>query len=215
MNLTECKDCGNGFVIAGLRERLRSVAEKISMNAFERTKIVENKAELNYQEISYDRRGFFRTLKHLTVQGAMGFFNDTRREKNTLSYADKAVPLRRELLNSSFSALPEGMRKRVLQHYYYEVKVDETCNDCFACVGMCPTGALKSDQEEPDTMLFFNSSLCGGCGVCESFCRSSSIGLTRGFSGPHPFRFSSAKEPFSVKETSKPAKECMLERSCY
>jgi ferredoxin len=207
MNLPECKDCRNGFIVAVLRERLRSVAEKTSVNAFENIKLVEEKADLDYQEISCDRRGFFRALKNLTAREAMGFFDNTKGEEHTLSYSDKAVPLRRELLNSSLSALSEGKRKRVLEHYYFDVIVDEMCNNCFACVGMCPTGALKRAEEEPDTMLFFNSSLCTGCGLCESFCMKDAIHLKKGFSGVLPFRFNST-QGVSPRVDSETCKGC-------
>ncbi|NIN01715.1 MAG: hypothetical protein GTO24_27540 [candidate division Zixibacteria bacterium] len=207
MNLTECNDCGNGFIVAFLRERLRSVAEKTSVNASENIKLVEEKADLDYQEISCDRRGFFRELKNLTAREAMGFFDNTKGGQHTLSYSDKAVPLRRELLNSSLSALSEDMRKRVLEHYYFDATVDETCNYCFACVGMCPTGALKSAEEGPDTMLFFNSSLCTGCGLCESFCMKDAIHLKKGFSGVLPFRFNST-QGVSPRVDSEACKGC-------
>jgi len=207
MNLTECKDCRNGFIVAALRERLRSVAEKASVNAFEKIKLVEEKADLEYHGVSYNRREFFRALKNLTARETMGFFDNTKGGEKTLSYSDKAVPLRRELLNSSLSALSEGKRKRVLELYYFDATVDETCNNCFACVGMCPTGALKSHQEEPDTMLFFNSSLCTGCGLCESFCMKDAIHLKKGFSGVLPFRFNST-QGVSPRVDSEACKGC-------
>lgn len=194
MNLTECKDCRNGFIVAVLRERLRSVAEKISVNALENINLVEEKADLDYEDISCDRRGFFRALKNLTAREAMVFFDNTKGEEHTLSYSDKALPHRMELLNRSSSVLPDRVRKRVLKNYYYDITVDEICNDCFACVGVCPTGALKSAEDEFDATLFFNSSLCTGCGLCESFCRDNVIRVKKGFSGVLPFRFNSTKE---------------------
>jgi ferredoxin len=193
MNLTGCNGCSNGFIIDVLRERLRSVARKTSMNVFEKLRIVENKAHVNYEDISCDRRGFFKALKNRTVQKALGLLDNTKTEENTLSYSDKALPYRRELLNHSFPVLPQDKKKGVLEHYYYDIKVDETCNNCFACVGMCPTGALKGTEEEPDTVLFFNSSLCTGCGLCESFCMKDAIHLKKGFSGVLPFRFNSTQ----------------------
>ncbi len=66
---------------------------------------------------------------------------------------------------------------------------------------MCPTGALKSAEEEPDTMLFFNSSLCTGCGLCESFCRNNTIRMKKGFSGVLPFQFKDSKGASRKEET--------------
>lgn len=207
INLTGCKDCSNGFIIDVLRERLRSIARKTSMNVFEKLRIVENKADLNYADITWERRGFFKAMKNLTVREARVLFEDFHRGECGLSYSDKALPHRRELLNCSLSDLSEGKRKRVLEHYYFDVIVDETCNDCFACVGMCPTGALKSAEEEPDTMLFFNSSLCTGCGLCESFCMKDAIHLKKGFSRVLPFRFNST-QGVSPRVDSETCKGC-------
>jgi ferredoxin len=193
MNLTGCKDCRDGFIVDVLRERLRSVARKTSMNVFEKLRIIENRADLHYEDISCDRRGFFKAMKNRAVRKALGLLDSTKTEGNTLSYSDKALPHRRDLLNRSLSVLPGDMKKGVLEHYYYEVEVDETCNDCFACVGVCPTGALMSAEDEPDATLFFNSALCSGCGLCGSFCRNNTVRMRKGFSGVLPFQFKGAK----------------------
>jgi Pyruvate/2-oxoacid:ferredoxin oxidoreductase delta subunit len=164
------------------------------MNVFEKLRIIENRADLHYEDVSCDRRGFFKAMKNRAVRKALGLLDNTKRNEHKLSYSDKALPHRRELLNRSFSVLPGDMRKGVLEHYYYDIEVDETCNDCFACVGVCPTGALKSAEDESDATLFFNSSFCSGCGLCGSFCRSESIRPLRGFSGLLVFQFKDANE---------------------
>ncbi len=194
MNLTGCKDCRNGFIVDVLRERLRSVARKTSWNVFEELIIIENRTDLQYEDASCDRRGFFKAMKNRTVRKALGLFDNTKRNDHTLLYSDKALPHRRELLNRSLSVLPGDMRKGVLEHYYYDIEVDETCNDCFAFVGVCPTGALKGTEDGSDATLSFNSSLCTGCGLCGSFCRNNTVRMKKGFSGALPFQFKDTKE---------------------
>lgn len=189
INLTECKDCKNGFVVGAIQERLSNIEENTSINVFDTIKVVKNEADLDYQAVSYDRRGFFRALKGLTVQGAVGFLDRTNGERTVQPYSRKVLPIRRELLNRSFSVLPGDMRERVLESYYYDIEVDEICNQCFACVGMCPTGAFKITNHTSDKMPFFNSALCSGCGLCEGFCRSHSISLKKGFFRGQPFEF--------------------------
>jgi hypothetical protein len=132
INLTGCNGCSNGFIVDVLCERLRSVARKTSMNVFDKLRTVENGPDLKYADISCDRRGFFKAMKSRTVRKALGLLDNTKREDHTLSFSDKALPHRRELLNRSFSVLPDRVRKRVLKHYYYEITVDEICNNCFA-----------------------------------------------------------------------------------
>jgi Pyruvate/2-oxoacid:ferredoxin oxidoreductase delta subunit len=83
----------------------------------------------------------------------------------------------------------DGKRDDLLHAYYYTLGIEDSCNNCFACVGMCPTGALKIDRQESGAVLAFNASFCGGCGLCEAFCRNSSASVRSGFSGDSPFDF--------------------------
>jgi ferredoxin len=173
---------------------LRNIKENTSTKLGEMIDVVENRSDLDYQEVSYDRRGFFNALKSLTVQGAAGFLEKVDREQTVQSYSTKALPLRRELLNRSFSFSPEGIRKEVLRSYYFDVTVDGICDHCSACVGVCPTGALKIGQNGSDRAPYFSTALCSGCGLCERFCRTHSISLQKGFSGDRPFGFDIAKK---------------------
>jgi ferredoxin len=74
---------------------------------------------------------------------------------------------------------------------YYTINLNEDCNNCFACVGMCPSGALKISRDDADTVssLSFNTSLCNGCGLCRDFCFNNALNMKQGFSGANPFDF--------------------------
>lgn len=66
-------------------------------------------------------------------------------------------------------ALPEGSPFGAV-----EVRVDG-CTLCLACVGACPTGALKDDPDQP--MLRFAESACVQCGLCRATCPEKVISL--------------------------------------
>ncbi len=55
-----------------------------------------------------------------------------------------------------------------------EVRVDG-CTICLACVGVCPTGALKDNPDKPQ--LSFREAACVQCGLCKVTCPESVIGL--------------------------------------
>ncbi|MDA8213763.1 MAG: hypothetical protein M0Z64_00630 [Nitrospiraceae bacterium] len=193
INLTGCADCRNGFIVDNLKKRMESIAEKTSLDVFEKINLVEDRLELCYQDISLDRRGFFKAIKNLTFLQAANLFENIIPDDNTRSYSAKKVTVRRDLLNRTLRLLPEWNYTQVLDAYYYNFRIDQGCNNCFACVGMCPTGGLKISAKEAGPELTFNSSLCSGCGLCEGFCMNNAILIERGFRGHNPFEFCSVK----------------------
>jgi ferredoxin len=194
IDLLGCADCRNSFIIAVLEKRIRDVEAKTSIGAVDKVRLIKNKTDLDFQEVSDDRRSFFKALKNFTLMQAAGLFGDEDNGEEMRAYSAKKLPFKRELLNGTLKVLPEETRKALLKNYYYTVDATDTCNNCFACIGMCPTGALKIESKCDDRELFFSTSLCNGCGLCESFCMSSSVAIERGFSGDNPFEFISAKK---------------------
>lgn len=192
INLTGCADCRNGFIVDDLKKRMESIAEKTSLDVFEKISLVEDRLELCYQDISLDRRGFFKAIKNLTFLQAANLLESSTTADNTRSYSTKRVAVRRNLLNRMLGNLPEHNYTEVIDAYYHSFRIDEGCNNCFACVGMCPAGALKIGTKEAGPELTFNSSMCSGCRLCEDFCINNAVLIERGFGG-NPFEFDSVK----------------------
>ena len=193
IDMTGCADCKNSFIADALQKRIVAIETKTSLKISEKIKPVKVGNELRFQSISYDRRDFFRALKNATFIQAAGLFDNEDDMEHTQSYSAKKLPFKRELLNRAVKTLPDEIQKQLLKNYYYDVNVTETCNNCFACIGMCPTGALKIENKDDDKELFFGSSLCNGCGLCRDFCMACSVNIEKGFSGDNPFEFNSAK----------------------
>jgi ferredoxin len=56
------------------------------------------------------------------------------------------------------------------------VQIDtENCTLCLACVGACPTGALKDNPDKPQ--LSFAENSCVQCGLCKNTCPEKVISL--------------------------------------
>ena len=51
----------------------------------------------------------------------------------------------------------------------------EGCTVCLACVGACPTGALKDNPDRPQ--LRFQENACVQCGLCKATCPEKVISL--------------------------------------
>lgn len=194
INLTQCGDCRNGFIMDVFKKRLNAVSAKTSINIYEKIMPVEATTDLHYQDISYDRRRFFRAVKNFTIQKAVGLLDDTTRNECVSAYSVKKLPPKNEVLNKMLPVVTDEIYRDLIRNYYYNISANESCNDCFACVGMCPTGALKILTKESPPELSFNTSLCIGCGLCEDFCINNAICIEQGFSGLSPFEFYSVKE---------------------
>lgn len=198
IDLSGCADCGNGFIIAALEKRIRAVEEKTALGAADKVRLIRNKKDLDFQEVSYGRRGFFKAVKNFTVVKAAGLFDAEDHGGETQAYSAKILPFKRELLNRALKISPDDTRKALLKNYYYTVEATDMCNDCFACIGMCPTGALKIDSKGDDRRLSFSAALCNGCGLCEEFCPNRSVAVKNGFPGDNPFEFNPVKKGLSA-----------------
>lgn len=174
INLTGCSDCKNGFIIGILKKRINTIRKNTSINIEDKIVLIENQSELKYDDILYDRREFFRVLRNRTFTQAAELFENKVPDYITEGYSIKRLPLRRELLNRLHGYFSESSRKK-LNAYYFEAYINEKCNSCFACVSMCPTGALKTNTNGLYPKLIFDSMFCSGCGLCEGFCMSDAI----------------------------------------
>jgi ferredoxin len=102
-------------------------------------------------------------------------------------------------------SLPEGAP-------FGAVEVDvEGCTLCLACVGACPTGALKDNEDKPQ--LSFVEEACVQCGLCRNTCPEKVISLVPRLSfleaactnqvvkEEEPFECIRCSKPFGTKST--------------
>ena len=86
------------------------------------------------------------------------------------------------------------------------VQVDvEGCTVCLACVGACPTGALKDNPDKPQ--LNFREDACIQCGLCKATCPEKVISLVPRLSFASESRDHQVvkeEEPFLCIRCSKP-----------
>jgi ferredoxin len=193
LNLTGCAECKNGFTLPVLKQRIKDIGEKTPLDVTDRVTLVEERSALRYGDVSYDRRGFFSALRSASLSGASAVIEGLADRKPSMSFSRKTLPVKRMLLNSVLSTGDgAALRESLLRHYFHDLSVDGSCNFCFACVGVCPSGAIMIDRERPGDGVMFNASLCSGCALCEGFCMSGSIAVRKGFQGADPFEFRTA-----------------------
>jgi ferredoxin len=181
MNLTQCAGCRNGYVVNSIKDRLERVAANMGVEVTEKIRLVEDVTQLQYRDVTYNRRDFFKAFRSLTSEGAQKFLFDDASDQKRQAYSAKTLPPRREVMNRMLRTLPPDVGAKLIKNYYYDLRVDPTCDFCSACVGVCPTGALQVERSDSEKKLCFNSSLCNGCGICAAFCDKSAIYQSAGF----------------------------------
>lgn len=179
LNLAACGACRNSYVVRELQKRM-SVVRKAAPEACQRIVFAEKKEELPFEDAPLDRRGFFQALKAISFEQVAGLLEDKTAEQ-PVPYASKRTPAKRDLLNSVVRKSSDVRAARLLRHYAFSVRPGAACNNCFACVGMCQTGALKIAKNAAGASLQFNSSLCIGCGLCRDFCLVGALELSQGY----------------------------------
>jgi ferredoxin len=187
LNLTACGECRNSFIVEALKMRIQGARTKTSLDVGKKILLAEKKADLVFEDVSLDRRGFFQALKTMGFTQVAGLI-----EKNDaeipVSYTEKKLPLKRNIFNTVVRKLPDGNAITDLLHNYaFTVRAGSSCNNCFACIGMCPTGALKIRKNAESPGLLFNASLCIGCGLCRDFCPGQAVSVSPGFFGNNFF----------------------------
>lgn len=188
LNLTSCGGCENSFVVDMLKERVKTASTKSFFDIAAKVVLVENRKDLFIEDVCYDRRDFFKAFKNMTLKQVSGLIAEKKPEI-IKSYSEKKIPLRRDLLNTMIKKMRGVTSAGILQNYAFTVKTGTSCNNCFACIGMCPTGALKIKKDDAGTGLLFNSSLCNGCALCRDFCPLEAVSVSKGFSGSSYFEY--------------------------
>lgn len=187
LNMTDCAGCRNAFVVQSLKERLQRVGAKTSFDMGKRILLVEHKSDLTFEDVPLDRRGFFKALKTMGVTQVAGLIDNNDVDKPVSSSA-KRLPVKRNTLNTVVKNLADSAAVAdILHNYAFTVKAGPSCTNCFACIGMCPTGALKIKKDAEGSGLLFNSSLCTGCGLCGEFCPVAAVKVSQGSFGDNYF----------------------------
>lgn len=216
LNLTKCASCENSHIAPGLKESVGRLKKNIPSELSGRIRLAEDEESVNFVDQELDRLGFLKTFKELVKEGTGEIIATLEGdEKEEPAYFVKFLSLRRALLNKSLAALEtangnSAIREAILSNYYFSISTDEQCNLCAGCVGACPSGALdlkrvdrdddgmiaeNSWEEDDGAELLFNSSLCGGCGLCVEFCLERCMAVTRGLGlDRNPFEYRAVVE---------------------
>lgn len=173
LNMTKCSQCINNKIIEVLYRRFKNLQKLTGITISKKIIMVENISDLKYSQAKYDRRGFFIALKDSLNMKSQLVFSRMELQDESRAYSNKTLPFRYELQNFCVSHQIDRDKMKLLRAFRYNVEISDTCNDCFACIGICPSGALIINNM--DNSLEFKSDYCIGCTLCSSFCPNSAI----------------------------------------
>ena len=75
-------------------------------------------------------------------------------------------------LHCDWCCNPESQKRRP------QLKVTTShCNGCGNCVPVCPTGAIRVDFDERQSVLQIDRALCRDCGACVDVCYTGALGM--------------------------------------
>lgn len=182
LDLARCSDCRASFVPALLARRLQALASKLGREGLiSRIRLMREEEGDAGQNASSSRRSFFRAFWDLSLHAATETITTLQSEPNPKEkHAHKHQPARLILLRQALADSGDETDRLALLPFFFTLTVNTECNFCGACVGMCPTGALKNTREDEVKQLIFSWAKCSGCGLCLEFCRKKALTLAAG-----------------------------------
>jgi ferredoxin len=169
-----CAECENAPAVERMKDRLLRL-ERITFLPFvDRFRFVTVRPEPT--ERHYDRRSLFMALKNKVVSRGTGTVAsnteaDPERARTGLDYSSKKIPKRCSLLEAALQRVTPDQARIIGDVLRFRMELSESCDGCFGCVAVCPTGALESASPVPQ----LNEAACTGCGLCVEFCLEDAI----------------------------------------
>lgn len=177
LNLTGCASCPRGSIVEMLTRRVGKCRAITAPGKAGALRLVMESKHLHFRDRSYSRRDFFRIYRTAFWRGMGEIDRGLRGISHPVRANTKGPPEKRQLLNLVMARLSPDVQQPLLGHFYFELSLRESCDLCFSCGGVCPTGALEISYGNPPALLF-RSALCTGCGLCAEICPRGALLLT-------------------------------------
>lgn len=174
-NLAGCGECCNGAVSNVFNVNCRKITEYFSDSNPASVTLIEKKEQLSHHII--DRRSYLTKLRNIVT--------DISIKKNTLNRKtdvdtvqnSRRIPFKTQLVQKIHAGVNKDYQKKILNLFSYNLSINEACDCCPLCKGICPTGAIKIERSEKGKTFNFRMLDCNGCGLCVEFCKKNAVSL--------------------------------------
>jgi ferredoxin len=177
-NISSCAGCENYHGVEDFLHRLAWLKQEAGP-LFRRKQILISDQQ---EAAAFDqsaRRSYLSSLKeslYETIGAQFSFHTGSSRPAVRTS---RRIPVRVQIKAHLMEKAASTDRQALSRLINHRLIINQDCNLCPLCKGICPTGALKIEQTEGKKELVFAGTLCSGCGLCVSFCKQEALSLQK------------------------------------
>lgn len=169
-----CAECENAPAVERMKDRILRLERPTLLPFADRFRFVTVRPKK--AERRYDRRSLFITLKNKVVSQIVETVasepaSDPERALTGVNYSSKRIPRRCRMLAAALPRIAPDKARIIGDVLRFRMELSTSCDGCFGCVAVCPTGALESSSQAPR----FNEMACTGCELCSEFCLNDAI----------------------------------------
>jgi len=171
VNLTACDECLNGHnldSIAAAHGRLKALVPGHAVQ------LIRNREKLEFQAPSLSRRQFFLFFRERSTAAAAAMVGRLQHNAEQQPYGNKQIPAIRALLLKAIAVSPAAKSRTISDQLFGKITFTSDCTRSKRCVGVCPTGAIRSAEADGDHPVA-DPSLCVSCNSCQVFCRNRGV----------------------------------------
>ncbi|MCB1761448.1 MAG: 4Fe-4S binding protein [Gammaproteobacteria bacterium] len=174
LNLTACDECPNGHILDGIVTAHGRLHGSVSNHA---VKLIRDKKDLEYAAATLSRRQFFLLFQERTNRAAVTMVKRLQDNIEQKTYGKKQIPEIRALLLKAMSASTAARKESIKEQQFGKITFTSDCCHSERCVGVCPTGAIRSSRMSNSPPVF-DQTLCTSCFSCQAFCRNRGVVLS-------------------------------------
>jgi formate hydrogenlyase subunit 6/NADH:ubiquinone oxidoreductase subunit I len=178
-NMIGCTECRNHDVSSVFTRNCRQIINELSDITLTKVVLAEKSEELSSPKV--DRRSYLSKIRDMAVDVSKQSFLSNKSVVAPLAEpkSGRRIPFKTQLVKKMSTTVDGDSQQKLLDLFAYDVSINEECNCCPLCKGICPTGAIKIDRYGQGKEFKFEMLDCSGCGLCVEFCKKNALSLER------------------------------------